>query len=239
MRSLAASSLAVRAGPPLPDRGHGVRPAMSYGCGVFERFSDQAGNAVELARSEARRVGHGHVGTEHLLLGILAEGDSPAARALTASGASLAGCRELAVEAVAEQSAVDPETEPRLTQRANRALERAARLALRRHDALVETSHILLSVLDVEGRAGQVLRGLGVDLNALRALLDSAASDAATVGSPATKPPLPGELRPRCGQCHASLAESLAEQVVTRAPTPPYLVVYCSACGSAIGATPA
>jgi hypothetical protein len=94
-------------------------------------------------------------------------------------------------------------------------------------------------VLDVEGRAGQVLRGLSVDLNALRASLDGPASEAATVGSPATKSPLGGELTPRCAQCHASLAESLAEQVVTRPPAPPYLVVYCSACGSAIGATPA
>src|SRR6202044_3204838 len=108
------------------------------------------------------------------------------------------------------------------------ALERAARLALRRHDALVDTSHILLSVLDVEGRAGQVLRGLGVDLNALRASLDSSASEAATVGSTATDPPLPSEFGPRCGQCRASLAETLAEQVVIRAPAPPYMVVYCS-----------
>jgi ATP-dependent Clp protease ATP-binding subunit ClpA len=206
---------------------------------VFERFSDQAGKAVELARREARRLGHGHVGTEHLLLGILAEGENSAARALTASGATLAGCRELAVEVVAEQSPVGAETRLQLTPRANRALERAARLALRRHDALVETSHILLSVLDVEGRAGQVLRGLGVDLNALRASLDSFASEVVTVGSPATGPPLPGEFGPRCGHCHASLAESLAEQIVIRAPAPPYVVVYCSACGSAIGATPA
>jgi ATP-dependent Clp protease ATP-binding subunit ClpA len=206
---------------------------------VFERFSDQARTAVELARGEARGLGHGHVGTEHLLLGILADSDNPAARALTTAGASLAGCRELAVEAVAEQSPAGAGTELRLTQRANRALERAARLALRRHDAQVETSHILLSVLDVEGRAGQVLRGLGVDLNALRATLDSPASEAATVGSPPIEPPLPDEVGPRCAQCHASLADSLAEQVVTRAPAPPYLVVYCSACGSTIGATPA
>ena len=201
---------------------------------VFERFSDQAARAVELARSEAGRLGHGHVGTEHLLLGILAEGDNPAAASLRASGATLAGCRELAVEAVADQSPAGATTDLRLTKRASRALERAARLALRRHDAAVETTHILLSVLDVEGRAGQVLRGLAVDLNALRASLNT----------PGTAPgePAPAERRrpaqtpPRCGRCQAALAESLAEQVVTRPPAPPYVVVYCSACGTAIGA---
>jgi ATP-dependent Clp protease ATP-binding subunit ClpC len=206
---------------------------------VFERFSAQAVNAVELARSEAHLLGHGYVGTEHLLLGILAAGDSPAATSLITSGASLAGCRELTVETVAEQRPSGADTDLRLSPRANRALERAARLALRRHDAQVETSHILLSVLDVEGRAGQVLRGLGVDLNALRTSLGSAVSAAERASSPAIETPLPARAAPRCAQCGASLENSLAEQIVTRAPAPPYLVVYCSACGSVIGATPA
>jgi ATP-dependent Clp protease ATP-binding subunit ClpA len=204
---------------------------------VFERFSDQARNAVELARTEAGRLGHGHVGTEHLLLGILAEGDNPAAVALTGVGASLAGCRELAAEAVGEQSPPIAGTEARLTQRANRALERAARLALRRRDPQVETSHVLLSVLDVEGRAGQVLRGLAVDLTALRAALD---------GQPVTEPapasaadPADRErVAPRCAHCQAPLADTLAHQALTT-DGQPYLVVYCSACGTAVGATPA
>ena len=204
---------------------------------MFERFSDQAARAVELARSEAGRLGHGHVGTEHLLLGILAEGDNLAATSLQASGATLAGCRELAVEAVADQSPAGAGTDLQLTKRATRALERAARLALRRHDAAVETTHILLSVLDVEGRAGQVLRGLAVDLNALRASLNAPGA-APAVPTPADGR-RPARTPPRCGRCQASLAESLAEQVVTRPPAPPYVVVYCSACGTAISAVPA
>lgn len=204
---------------------------------VFERFSDQARNAVELARTEAGRLGHGHVGTEHLLLGILAEGENPAALALTGVGASLAGCRELAAEAVGEQSPPGAGAEVRLTQRANRALERAARLALRRRDPQVETNHVLLSVLDVEGRAGQVLRGLAVDLTALRAALD---------GRPATEPArpqaaepaVPEGVAPRCAHCQAPLADTLAHRVVTTAAGQPFLVVYCSACGTALGATP-
>ncbi|HEY3810332.1 MAG TPA: Clp protease N-terminal domain-containing protein [Acidimicrobiales bacterium] len=217
---------------------------------MFERFSDQARNAVELARTEASRLGHGHVGTEHLLLGILAEGDTPAARALTSSGASLAGCRELAAEAVGTQSPAGPGADLRLTQRANRALERAARLALRRRDAEVETSHVLLSVLDVEGRAGQVLRGLAVDLTALRAAVDGrtpaetgqATTPAAEVpGANAVVPTAVGAnaVAPRCGVCHADLADTLAHRVVTTAAGQPYLVVYCSACGTTVGAAPA
>jgi ATP-dependent Clp protease ATP-binding subunit ClpC len=208
---------------------------MTYGCVVFERFSDPARRAVELARGEAGRLGHGHIGTEHLLLGILAEGDSAAARALMECGATLAVCRELTVEAVGEESA-SPRTEVALTQRANRALERAARLALRRRDAYVEPSHILLSVLDVEGRAGQVLRGLGVDLTALRAAVDGPTPNPAAVTLIAPGSPRPNDLGPRCGQCGADLTETLVERVVTRAPAPPYRVVYCSACGSALGA---
>lgn len=118
-------------------------------------------------------------------------------------------------------------------------MERAARLALRRHDALVETSHILLSVLDVEGRAGQVLRRLGVDVNALRASLARPAPEAAKVAAPASQFAHPAGISPRCTRCDAILADSLAEQVVTRPPTPPYRLVYCSACGGTIGATPA
>ena len=131
---------------------------------VFERYSDQARQAVELADVEARRLGHGHLGTEHLLLGIVAEGQSEAARALTAAGATLQGCRELVAEAVGDQPQVPPAAELRLTDRANRALERAARLARRRRDPRVEPSHVLVSVLDVRAdmRIGE-LRDQGVE----------------------------------------------------------------------------
>jgi hypothetical protein len=242
---------------------------------VFERYSDQARQAVELADVEARRLGHGHLGTEHLLLGIVAEGQSEAARALMAAGATLQGCRELVAEAVGEQPQVPPTDGLRLTERANRALERAARLARRRRDPLVETSHVLVSVLDVEGRAGQVLRGLGVDLVALRRAVEPGAAGApspdgaeapaaaavptiaasspgpswpapswpAAAGGPAASPPAAPSLAvPVCARCQADLGTSLAYRIISAgAPggdSKRFVIAYCAACGSAVGAQP-
>jgi ATP-dependent Clp protease ATP-binding subunit ClpA len=135
---------------------------------VLDQYSDRARRVVGLAEDEAQALGHHHVGTEHLLLGILADGQTPAAAALDAAGATLAGARPKVVEAVGER---EPETmagEVPLTARAKRVLERASRFALQRRSPEVETEQILLAILNVDGTAGQVLRGLGVDLTALQ-----------------------------------------------------------------------
>ena len=212
---------------------------------VFERYSDQARQAVELAEAEARRLGHGHLGTEHLLLGILAEGRSAAARALMASGASLQGCRELAAEAVGEQQEVRPSEALPLTDRSTRAMERAARLARRRRDPHVECEHVLLSVMDVEGRAGQVLRGLAVDLVGLRQALEAGSAPAPPEPEPAPAS-RPDGVAPRCARCEAPLEEALTYQLLSAAPDAAapagrsrrFVVAYCSACGAVIGAHP-
>jgi ATP-dependent Clp protease ATP-binding subunit ClpA len=135
---------------------------------VFERFSEEARASVALAQAEARRLGHDHIGTEHLLLGILAEGTSRAARALTAVGVTPGRCREKVVEAVGQSKDKRRDGDLELTDRARRSLERAGRLASRERRAHVEAEHVLLSVIQVEGRAGQVLRGLGVDPSRVR-----------------------------------------------------------------------
>jgi ATP-dependent Clp protease ATP-binding subunit ClpA len=209
---------------------------------VFERLSDRARNALALAEDEARLLRHGHVGTEHLLLGVLADADSPAARALVAHGATLDGSRSMVAEAVGEQD-LGAGADPQLTPRANRALERAQRLSLRRHDAQVDTDHIMLSVLDIEGRAGQVLRGLGVDLVSLHGALAALREEPGA--SPSTELPtahaMPGQARPsepapddaalndaalneatlngasppRCARCDSPLEKSLTYQVLT------------------------
>ncbi len=221
---------------------------------MVERLSDQASRAVELARAEARSLGHGHVGTEHLLLGILAEGDNLAAAALLASGATLFGCREKAAEVVGEMSPARSSEEPPYSERASRALDRASRLALRRRHPEVETVHVLASVLDVEGRAGQVLRGLGVDPARVHRALDASAGPeptvpetppAATTGRVAPEPKPEAEqdasqIRPLCGNCGTRLERSLGQRVVTTVdhtgPVGAWLVAYCTACGAAIGA---
>jgi ATP-dependent Clp protease ATP-binding subunit ClpA len=212
--------------------------------GVFERFGDQARDVVSLAAAEAHQLGHGHIGTEHLLLGILVDATSSAAVALVESGATLNGCRELAAELVGNRG--DPSSrsgELPYTERANRSLERASRLALRRRDPQVEPFHILLSMLDVEGRAGQVLRGLSVDPTTVRRHLEAADEPAPALpdrevpAAPATRGP-----EPACASCGADLGAHLAHRMLeARGPdgaSARFAVAYCSSCGAAVGATP-
>ena len=199
---------------------------------MLERFSDGARRVVALAEEEARRLGHGHIGTEHLLLGIMSDGQSGAARALVAAGVTLDGSRQKVAEAVSAEGNGKAGDLP-LSDRAKRALERASRLSLRRHDDQVETEHVLLSLLDVEGTAGHVLRGLAIDPARVRAALESP-SDGEGTGAA-------DRASPRCAACRSALATALAHRVVTSQDEgghrQDFVVAYCSACGSAIGAT--
>ena len=201
---------------------------------MLERFSNGARQAVARAEEEARRLGHGHIGTEHLLLGILAGGEDRVGRALVAAGANLDGARDKVAEAVSAEGA-GKVGDLEFTDRAKRTLERASRLSLRRHDEQVETEHVLLSLLDVEGTAGQVLRGLGVDLVGVRAALASPPDDEDTRAGHGASP--------RCAVCGSALDTALAHRVVTShgesRQSQDFVVAYCSGCGSAIGATTA
>ena len=194
---------------------------------------------VILGQDEAQRLGHRHVGTEHLLLGILADGDSVAAEALVASGATLAGARQKVIEAVPAATGGASDGELPFTDRAKRVLDRAARLSLRHQEDHVRTEHVLLSLLDVEGTAGQVLRGLGVDLARLRGTLDSTIDQpGATAGAPEGAAPAP-----RCGSCGAGLEGGLSHRVMPSrddaGKTRELLVAFCTSCGTVIGAGPA
>ena len=127
------------AGPP---RIRTVRAACHGGarlCPVanqFERLSLRTQRVLTLSEDEARRLGHAQVGTEHLVLGILADGDSLAAQALSACGATLDEYRSKVSEAVVANRPIGNDELP-LTDRAKRALERAGRLSLRRRDPKV------------------------------------------------------------------------------------------------------
>ena len=195
---------------------------------VLERFSSSSRRIVSLAEDEARRLGHGHVGTEHVLLGMLAAGDSAAARALAATGATLEGARQKVADAVPVGGGPGS-GDLQLTDRAARVLERASRLSLRQHDEEVDSEHLLLSLLDVEGTAGQVLRGLGIDPARLRATVD---------GGPGGRTAVE-RAEPRCPACGAVLETALAHRIMSSrggSGAPRELVVaYCSACGSALG----
>lgn len=204
---------------------------MSYGWEVLERLSSPVRRVVSFAQDEAQRLGHRHIGTEHLLLGILAEDESRAAEALVASGATLDGARQKVTEAVPADDGGSGTGELQFSDRAKRALDRAGRLSLRHHDEHVDTDHVLLSLLDVEGTAGQVLRGLGVDLAGLRVTLDSMVRS-----KPETDDgPRSGGASPRCGGCGSSLETGLAHRVVTSRgqadQSQQFVVAFCASCG--------
>jgi ATP-dependent Clp protease ATP-binding subunit ClpC len=223
---------------------------------VLDRYSAEARNAVALAHDEAHRLGHPYIGTEHLLLGLLVEGDNAAARALQGAGASLALCREKVTEALATRSggrSGGPPERLELTDRASRALDRALRLSARLKSDEVETSHVLVSVLDVEGTAGQVLRGLSVDLAEVRErLAGDGLRDSGESGRPAARMTAAREREvesaeaaglsvsgpePVCATCGAPLRSSVGHAVVASADGVEFDVAYCMMCGATFGAT--
>jgi ATP-dependent Clp protease ATP-binding subunit ClpA len=209
---------------------------------MFERFDQEARNAVSTAHDEAYRLGHPHVGTEHLLLGLAAQTGTAASDALISAGASLVSIREKVVEALASRTTNPPsrvaEDLP-FTDRASRSLDRAGKMSLRMGSEHVHCEHILLSVLAVEGTAGQVLRGLWVDPEAVRRALDS--SKIAPSGEDSVTSAVPARVRrpdPRCGTCGALLASSLDRMTLpvgSAQPVAQVSVIYCTACGTAIG----
>jgi ATP-dependent Clp protease ATP-binding subunit ClpA len=208
---------------------------------VFERFSGSARHVLALAEEESRRLRHGQIGTEHILLGILADGNSFAARALMSSGATLDASRTKVAEAVGVAKASVGAGALPFTDRAKRALDRASRLSLRRRAAHVETEHVLVSVLDVEGTAGQVLRGLGIDLAGLRDALDSPMEERSSTATTAPEPNPVGPTDPHCAGCGSSLDTTLSHRIMasrTEAEeTEEFVVAYCARCGRVIGAS--
>ena len=188
-------------------------------------------------------MGHHHIGTEHLLLGVLAESDTDEANAIRAQGATLDGVREKVTEALGTSTKL-PDGPPEFTARARRALERASRFSLQRLDDHVEVEHVLLGVLDVEGQACQVLRRLGVDVAGLRRTVDRTAPDEQT---PERQPDPPRAVRatgmsPRCPWCGEVLAAVLSHRTLIAVDEAAVerlvAVAFCGACGATLGANP-
>lgn len=219
---------------------------------MLERFSREAAAAVTLAGQEARRLGHGHLGTEHLLLGLLAEGSNPASDALLASGASLVSVRGKVAEALASRNpgsaaepgrvAGAPDSDLPLTERASRALDRAGRLSLRQGNEEVCCEHVLVSLLDVEGTAGQVLRGIAVDPEAVKQALRRGGPGSGGTPEPEPAAGAAGSApasEPLCAKCGAELRSSLDRTRLatgTGRHSIDVEVYFCRACGAALGA---
>jgi hypothetical protein len=143
----------------------GVESAMGH---VVTRFTSRARRAVVLGQEEARTLRHDHMGTEHLLLGLLAEGDGIAAQALARAGITLDAVRA-EIEDVVGCAEEMPRGHIPFTPRAKKVLELALREALHLGHNFLGTEHILLGIIrEGAGVAAQVLVKLGADLNQLR-----------------------------------------------------------------------
>jgi Clp amino terminal domain, pathogenicity island component/UvrB/uvrC motif len=135
---------------------------------MFERFTDRARRVVVLAQDEARLLNHDYIGTEHILLGLLHEGEGIAAKALESLGISLDAVRQQ-VEEIIGQGQQAPSGHIPFTPRARKVLELSLREALQLGYNYVGTEHILLGLVrEGDGVAAQVLVKLGADLNRVR-----------------------------------------------------------------------
>ena len=207
---------------------------------MFERFTDRARRVVVLAQEEARMLNHNYIGTEHILLGLIHEGEGVAAKALESLGISLEAVRQQ-VEEIIGQGQSAPTGHIPFTPRAKKVLELSLREALQLGHNYIGTEHILLGLIrEGEGVAAQVLQKLGADLNRVRheviQLLRGYPQPEATMTKGEEQP----EEGPYCPRCRAKLADKAAYRVIdvrahegegTRAVT----FAFCTGCGTWLG----
>jgi Clp amino terminal domain, pathogenicity island component len=202
---------------------------------MFERFTDRARRVVVLAQEESRMLNHNYIGTEHLLLGLIHEGEGVAAQALESLGISLEAVRRKVVERVGEGQAAPTGHIP-FTPRAKKVLELSLREALQLGHNYIGTEHLLLGLIregdgvalgltrEREGVAAQVLQQLGADLNRVRQeviqllsgygrhpgalpTIEEVEYGAAIQEGPEEDPKRP--VVPRCPRCRAVLSETI------------------------------
>jgi ATP-dependent Clp protease ATP-binding subunit ClpC len=230
---------------------------------MFERFTDRARRAVVLAQEEARMLNHNYIGTEHILLGLIHEGEGVAARVLASMHVSLAAVRRQVEEIVGEGPAATAGHIP-FTPRAKKVLELSLREALQLGHNYIGTEHILLGLIrEGEGVAAQVLQKLGADLQATRRevvqTLSAMGVEAAAVGDAPSGGLVPEggerlhvreeelepievpESPPVCGRCGTPLASSLRVRTMAAEgdveASADVRIVFCGSCGAALGIT--
>ncbi len=136
---------------------------------MFERFTDQGRRVVVQAQDEARKLNHNYIGTEHLLLGILREGEGAAAVALAALGVGLEPARQQVAQIVGRGQQA-PSGHVPFTPRAKKVLELSLREAMELGHETIRPEHILLGMLtEGHGVAVEVLRILGTEPDRVRA----------------------------------------------------------------------
>lgn len=222
---------------------------------MFERFTDRARHVLVLAQEEARGLNHNFIGTEHILLGLIHEGQGVGAKALEVLGVTVDAARARVMETIGPGEST-PTGSPPFTSRAKKVLELSLREAMQLGHNYIGTEHMLLGLVrEGEGVAATVLVELGADLERVRQqvielLAGYQGATAAESGTGSTQPVASGTMKrivtplgdpPQCPQCRAGLAE----QAVYRSMMIPadmgdeepraFVVVYCRACGRALG----
>ncbi|MDQ3513614.1 MAG: AAA family ATPase, partial [Chloroflexota bacterium] len=158
----------------------------------FDKFTERARKVLTLAQEEAQRFNHNYIGTEHLLLGLVREGDGVAARVLSNMGVQLPKVRS-AVEFIIGRGETMVMGDIGLTPRAKKVIELAVDEARRLNHHYIGTEHLLLGLVrEGEGIAAGVLESLGVNLEKVRAQVMQVVSQSSTYsqqGKQQTKPP--------------------------------------------------
>jgi ATP-dependent Clp protease ATP-binding subunit ClpC len=135
---------------------------------MFKRFTARARQVIVLGQEEARTLRHEYMGTEHVLLGLLAEGEGIAGQTLQRAGITLDAARA-EIEKIIGRGEAAPRGHVPFTPRAKKVLELALREAIHLGHSYLGTEHILLGLIrEGEGVAVRVLAALGADLNELR-----------------------------------------------------------------------
>ena len=215
---------------------------------MFERFTDRARRVIVVAQEEARRLNHNYIGTEHLVLGLLHDGDGVACKALESLGVSLEAVRQRVHEIIG-MGQTPPTGHIPFTPRLKKVLEFALREATQLGHNYIGTEHLLLGVIrEGEGVGAQVLVQVGADLNKARQRVIGLLSGHTTGTSPPYEPisvsaraemtldvaPMT-EAMPLCPSCRHSLEGSLASKSLEiEARTERLFVVFCATCGVAI-----
>jgi ATP-dependent Clp protease ATP-binding subunit ClpC len=169
---------------------------------MFERFTDRARTVVVLAQEEARALGHNYIGTEHLLLGLAAEGNGVGAKVLEEAGVTVEVVRA-DVERIVGEVAGEPEGRIPFTPRAKKVLELSLREALKLSHNDIGTEHILLGIVaEGQGVAAQILTSHGLGSEEVRARVVE------KLGGVSAEP---------------SVAAGWRASTLRRAPSPPYL----------------
>lgn len=222
---------------------------------MLERFTDRARSVVMLAQEEARLFNHHYVGSEHIVLALLAEGDGVAGRTLASAGLTLQRLRAR-VEGMVGAGTHPPRGHIPFTPRAKKVLELSLRECLERGGGAIHTGHLLLGLLRLgEGAGVEALRQEGLDLEELKRRVEGAQHEAReeheepqALGFKETVEVVIGggwdedeTSAPRCPRCRQELG-ALARAVDVREEgsdtTRRVLLVFCAVCDTALGILP-